>query len=93
MTRTLRTSFITIASATTLASIALFSQSASAATSNTLCSAASQSDKCCARLGNNDSTGCREARIRMRQVRLAEQLKEGDGRGGDSGRGGRGGVK
>lgn len=90
MTRTLRTSFITIASATALASIAMFSQGASAGTANTNYSATSQAQmlKHCARLENQDTSGCREI-IRYKKRHVAELLKSGGGGGGEGGRGGR----
>jgi hypothetical protein len=93
MTSTLRTSFITIASATTLAGIALFSQGASAATANTNYSATSQAQtfKFCKRIAGNDVTGCREtiARRKKHTIRLVE-VKDGGGNGGNGGSGGRG---
>ncbi|MGH6907672.1 MAG: hypothetical protein ACREDX_07420 [Aestuariivirga sp.] len=94
MTMIVRTSFITIASTATLASIALFSQAASASTNNLQCSSPNraQAVNCCARLTSMDVTGCREVFIRMKRQRLLIALvKESDGGGG--GNGGHGGRK
>jgi|GEM_PF-2989104 len=99
MTRISRVSFIAI---TFTAGFALLSQGAAARTTSTHCStlSAAQTMKCCARLGNQDTTACREEIIRMkpkpkRQITLF--AKQGDGEGGVSGgkggRGGRGGQK
>ena len=89
MTRTSRTSFITIVFAA--AGFAMFSQGASARTAHTQYSAASEARtlKYCARLENRDSTGCREARIRMKR-HINELVKVSDGNSGHGGKGGRG---
>ncbi len=94
MTRISRNSFIAITFAA--AGFAMFSQGASASTANSKYSATSHAQmlKYCARLGNQDNTGCREAVIRIKQRRLVELVKEGGGgNGGNGGNGGRGGRK